>query len=157
MAMDAAAWARHGNPWSVATRFTVLPLIVLAIWSRVWLGWGALLPLALALGWMWLNPRVFSRDYDGDNWGSKGVMGERIFIDHRGEVASHHVRMAKLLSWASVPGLVVLAVGLWQLWPDWTVFGLILTVLPKVWFCDRMVWIYEDRRRAGKRMPGETE
>jgi len=39
MGMDDAAWKRHANPWSVYTRFTCLPFIVLALWSRVWLGW----------------------------------------------------------------------------------------------------------------------
>ena len=49
MSMDDEAWARHANPWSAWTRFSCGPFIVLAIWSRVWLGWWALLPLALAL------------------------------------------------------------------------------------------------------------
>ena len=31
-------WMKHANPWSVWTRYSVLPLIVLAFWSRVWIG-----------------------------------------------------------------------------------------------------------------------
>jgi hypothetical protein len=31
------AWQRHANPWSVWTRFAAIPLMILAIWSRVWL------------------------------------------------------------------------------------------------------------------------
>jgi hypothetical protein len=27
-------WMRHANPWSVWTRFAVLPLLILAVWSR---------------------------------------------------------------------------------------------------------------------------
>ena len=38
MAMDDAAWARHANPWSVYSRMSILPLMTLAIYSRVWLG-----------------------------------------------------------------------------------------------------------------------
>jgi hypothetical protein len=41
MAMDDRVWRRHANPWSGWTRVTVLPLLVLAIWSRVWIGWWA--------------------------------------------------------------------------------------------------------------------
>ncbi|MCA8931790.1 MAG: hypothetical protein KDA49_04945, partial [Rhodospirillaceae bacterium] len=45
--MDDATWARHASPWSVWTRVPIALLLVLAIWSRVWLGWWALLPVAL--------------------------------------------------------------------------------------------------------------
>ena len=45
---------------------------------------------------------------------------------------------------ASVPGVVFLGLCLWQLRMDWTVFGMLLAVLPKVWFVDRMVWAYQD-------------
>jgi len=38
LAMDDATWRRHANPWSVWTRATVLPLVIVAVWSRVWLG-----------------------------------------------------------------------------------------------------------------------
>ncbi|CTQ33562.1 DUF6653 family protein [Jannaschia rubra] len=144
MAMDDAAWARHGNPRSVATRFTVLPLIALAIWSRVWLGWWALVPLAGALGWNWLNPRLFSAEYDPDNWATRAVEGERIFLRHRADIAPRHRRMAVWLSMGSLPGLAVMGWGLWALWWDWAVFGVALAILPKLWFCDRMVWIHAD-------------
>jgi len=44
MAMDDAVWMRHANPASVWSRIvTPLPLLPLAVWSRVWLGlarWG---------------------------------------------------------------------------------------------------------------------
>jgi hypothetical protein len=34
--MGDEAWLRHANPWSGWTRFaTVLPLLSLAVWSRV--------------------------------------------------------------------------------------------------------------------------
>jgi hypothetical protein len=35
--MTEDAWKRHANPWSVWTRFAAIPLMILAIWSRVWL------------------------------------------------------------------------------------------------------------------------
>ncbi|HZD43564.1 MAG TPA: DUF6653 family protein, partial [Methanomicrobiales archaeon] len=59
--LDDETWMRHASPWSVWTRFTALPLLVLAFWSRVWLGWGALAPVILALLWTYYNPRIFSR------------------------------------------------------------------------------------------------
>jgi hypothetical protein len=54
--IDETAWVRHANPWSVWMRNTVLPLIVLAIWSRVWLGGWSLVPLSLAMLLTWLKP-----------------------------------------------------------------------------------------------------
>jgi hypothetical protein len=33
-------WMRHANPVSVWTRFAVLPLLALAVWSREWIGCG---------------------------------------------------------------------------------------------------------------------
>ncbi|MEM1453414.1 MAG: DUF6653 family protein, partial [Planctomycetota bacterium] len=36
MDMDERTWMRHASPWSVWTRFfTCVPLISLAVWSRV--------------------------------------------------------------------------------------------------------------------------
>ena len=45
--MDDDSWARHANPWSVWTRVPILPLLALAIWSRSWIGWWAVLPVLL--------------------------------------------------------------------------------------------------------------
>lgn len=154
MAMDDAAWRRHANPWSGLTRFTVAPLIALAIWSRDWIGVWSLLALAAALAWNWINPRLFPEPARFDTWMARGVLGERVFIAHRDEILAHHRRAALWLTWASVPGMVVLIYGLWVLWWEGAVFGLVLAVLPKVWFVDRMVWILQDWVAAGGAVPG---
>lgn len=144
MGMDDDTWMRHANPWSVWTRFTCLPLIVLAIWSRVWLGSWALVPLLLAVAWTWANPRVFPPPGQTDNWASKATFGERVFLNRKTvPIPDHHVRWALGLGWLSGLGLVPLVWGLWALDPALTVLGIALVVLPKVWFCDRMVWLYE--------------
>ncbi|MEM7616095.1 MAG: DUF6653 family protein [Pseudomonadota bacterium] len=145
MGMDDTVWMRHANPWSVYSRFTCLPLMVLAVWSRVWIGWWCLLPLALAVAWTWANPRVFAPPRSTDNWASKGVMGERIYLTRAARpVAEHHVRMANILMGLSGVGLLILVYGLVVLDPWAVVAGLLGTILPKVWFVDRMVWIYHE-------------
>ncbi len=156
MAMDDTAWQRHANPLSVWSRFSCLPLIALSIWSRDWLGWGALVPLTLALAWTWLNPRAFGPPDQLDNWASKGVMGERVFLNRaQTPVAAHHRRAANILSAVSAAGLAVMIYGLTVLNPWATLCGLIASVLSKLWFVDRMVWVLQDSltRPAPRRQP----
>lgn len=150
MALDDNAWARHANPWSVYTRFTCLPLIVLAIWSRAWLGWWCVIPIAASLAWTWLNPRVFKPPSTLNSWASKGVLGERMFLNRHAEpVAAHHVRAAHILTVLSAIGAAILIFGLVALNGWAAVCGLIAAILPKLWFVDRMVWLHQDRAVQG--------
>lgn len=148
-AMSEEVWARHANPWSVWTRFTALPMLILAIWSRVWidqLAWGATI---LALAWIWLNPRIFSKPPSTDNWASKAVLGERVWMNRRRvPVPVPHRLAPKLLSVVSGLGVPFLGWGLVRLeiWP--LVLGTVLVYVGKVWFLDRMVWLYEDMKEA---------
>lgn len=148
MKMDETTWQRHANPWSVWTRFSCLPLLVFAIWSRQWLEWWALAPLTIALIWTWINPRIFSRPQDLNNWGSKVTLGERVWLNRaKVPIPAHHARIALVISILIFLSLIVMAYGLYAfaIWP--TVLGTALTMLAKVWFCDRMVWLYEDMRK----------
>lgn len=145
MGMNDADWRRHANPLSVWTRFSCLPLLVFAIWSRVWIGWWAVLALGVAVLWTWANPRVFPPPRDFGAWASRVTLGERVFLARDTyRVAPHHIRAAHILSTLSAVGTVPLIYGLIVLNPWATLLGLIGTVLPKVWFCDRMVWLHAD-------------
>ena len=64
-------WMRHANPWSVWTRYSVLPLIVIAFWSKVWIGWWFLIPVVVSLSWMLFNPVVFRKTRSTKSWASK--------------------------------------------------------------------------------------
>lgn len=145
--MSDKTWERHANPWSVWTRFTALPVLIAAIWSRTWIGpwaWGL---TALAILWIWLNPRIFQKPASTDNWASKAVLGERVWINRkRIPVPEHHRLAPNLLSGLSGLGLPLLVWGLLHLhiWP--TVMGAVLIYAGKVWFLDRMVWLYEDMK-----------
>nr|WP_238997445.1 DUF6653 family protein [Mycolicibacterium sp. CBMA 361] len=62
--MTDAAWRRHANPWSVWTRFAAIPLMMLAIWSRVW-GWPSVFGAVLVVyGQLWRIDRL-GIFYDG--------------------------------------------------------------------------------------------
>lgn len=143
--MDKATWARHANPWSVWTRFTVLPALVLAFWSRTWLGWWALIPIVLAVLWTWFNPRLFPVPRSTDNWASKGVLGERVWMN-RQEIAvpMHHRTLPNVLSFVGATGAIIVIWGVATLAIWSTLFGATLAYLAKLWFIDRMVWLYED-------------
>ena len=145
--MDDRTWSRHANPWSVWTRFSVLPLLILAIWSRVWLGWLSLLPIAIALIWMWFNPRLFPKPETTNNWASKAVLGERVWLNRdRIPVPKHHQRVPNILSIISALGIPFLILGLVNLEIYPTLMGVILVTMGKLWFIDRMVWLYEDMK-----------
>jgi hypothetical protein len=147
--LDDKTWIRHANPWSVWTRFTVLPLLVIAFWSRVWWGWGSLILIIPALAWTFLNPRIFPSPLSTDSWASRGVLGERVWInrDHV-PVPKHHRLMPHLLNGISglgglevIGGTIVL--NLWLL-----MLGFAFVYLGKLWFIDRMVWLYQDMQEV---------
>ncbi len=149
MGMKEADWAHHASPWSVYTRFTILPLLVLTVWLRESLGWWIVVPLACIVVWIWANPRVFAKPEHTDNWASKGTFGERIFLNrHAVPVPAHHqtwgIRLSIIAGAGLIPliwGVVVYDVGL-------TLLGLTLSMGAKIWFIDRMVWLFEDMKTA---------
>lgn len=150
--MSDRVWARHANPWSVWTRYACLPLIVLTIWSRVWLGWWALVPLCLALLWTWLNPRLFSPPVSTKNWASKAVLGERVWLNRtQVPIPTHHQPLLLITQLISLTGLGPLIWGLIRLevWP--TLLGIALVILGKSWFLDRMVWLFEEMKTVEPR------
>ena len=79
--LEGERWMRHANPVSVWTRFAVLPLLALAVWSREWIGWWSLPAVALVLVFMMVNPLLFPPPRSTRHWASKGVFGERIWTD----------------------------------------------------------------------------
>lgn len=141
-------WLKHANPWSVWTRYSVLPFIVLAFWSRVWIGWWCLIPAGISLGWMFFNPVFFSKPTSTKNWASKAVMGERVYLN-RDVIAipKHHQSVIfKILNGISSigMGLSIWATVNYSVWG--AVLGISLAYLGKSWYLDRMVWLFEDMK-----------
>lgn len=144
MSMSEIVWVHHANPWSVWTRIVMFPFWFLAIWSWVWIGWWSLILSGILAVWTWLNPRVFRPYVDDKPWSTRGVLGERIFMNRRNvPIPQEHLRAAHILSGlagASMMGAIIgfvvaqfwLALGCW----------LLATAL-KIWFVDRMVWLYD--------------
>lgn len=151
-AMDDAVWARHASGWSVWTRVATLPLLLLALWSHAWIGWWALAAVAAVLVWTWLNPRVFPKPRTTRTWAAKVTFGERIWLERKTvEIPRHHLVAAKLLGLLAGLGAAVAVGGALgnALWP--TLLGAVLVYAGKLWFCDRMVWLYEDMKDSDPR------
>ena len=145
MAMSTATWERHANPWSAWTRVPILPLLCLAIWARIWIGWWCVAPILVLLAWIWLNPRAFPRPRSTRSWASRAVMGERVWLNRQTTpIPDHHALWAQILAASSAFGLPPLIYGLWALDIAWLLLGLVLTIGPKMWFLDRMVWLFDD-------------
>ncbi len=151
MFMSDEVWQRHANPWSGWTRVLTFPFFILAFWSRIWLGIYFLIPVGMILLWTWLNPRIFPKPKSTNHWISKGVFGEKIFTDRKKEkteISHHHIVAANLTTVISLIGLPILIYGLvvLEIWP--TLLGATIAILGKMWFVDRMAWLYEDMKDA---------
>jgi hypothetical protein len=143
--MDDATWFRHANPWSVWTRSSVMPLVILAVWSRDWLGAWSWFAIAASVVWMWVNPRIFRRPSSMDSWASRGVLGERVWLNRDVVPLPQRHRVApRVLNGVTAIGTAFVVWGLvtLEVWP--TLLGSVLVYCGKLWFLDRMVWLYED-------------
>jgi len=144
-------WMQHSNPLSVYTRMFVLPLLALAVWSRVWIGWYSLLLIGLLFFWTWINPRFFGKPKTTKHWASKAVFGERVWLRKKElPIPQHHLNAILVLNIITGSGLPFFIWGLYylQIWP--VIFGLILVILGKMWFLDRMVWLYGEMKKSSK-------
>ena len=151
------AWRRHANPWSVYTRIPIPALLVAAIWSRVWLGWWAFLPVVVCLSWAVVNPRVFPPPRTFDSWASRSVMGETRWANRKSAPVPPHHRTAPLLLGAlSAAGLPFLVWGLVVLDPWITLFGLSVQMMGKLWFLDRMALLFDEVSSGAGSVPPQT-
>ena len=138
-------WMKHANPLSVWTRYSVLPIIVLAFWSRIWIGIWSLIPGFISLSWMFFNPIFFKKPKSTKNWASKSVLGERVFLNRdKVKIPEYHKVAPNILNAISSVGMILAIYGIITLtiWP--AVLGTALAYLGKSWYLDRMVWLYED-------------
>jgi hypothetical protein len=142
------SWLRHANPASVWTRFAGLWFLALAVWSRDWIGWWSLIPIAAGIVFVFVNPLLFPVPRSTRNWASKGVFGERVYAERRSVElpAQFGTRVPNVANALSGLGVVLAAYGLVVLDPVATVGGLVLTQTAKAWYIDRMVLLFDDAK-----------
>ena len=138
------SWLRHANPWSIWTRFVTLPFIILSIWSRVCIGWYCVIPISILMFWVWINPTLFAKPKSYNSWGAKAVLGERVSMKRKEIPIPHgHNNIIVILNVLQTIGGVILVYGVWSLNLYLTIRGATFVYLSKMWFLDRMVWLYE--------------
>ena len=152
--LEGDKWMRHANPVSVWTRFAVLPLLALAVWSREWIGWWSLAAFALVLVFMMVNPLLFPAPRSTRHWASKGVLGERVWTERDKVTIPVQFRASGVTNATyaiQVVGMAVLVYGLVRFDLLATVTGMVIAQTAKAWFIDRMVLLFEDMktRHAG--------
>src|SRR4051794_22773241 len=147
--LEGESWMRHANPASVWTRFTVLSILSLAIWSRDWIGVWCLIGVGLAVVWMFVNPLLFQAPKSTRNWASRAVLGERIWVDRNtvGLPAQFRSRAAALIANGySTIGMGILAFGLVDLDLLATVTGILITHGGKAWYMDRISLLFAEMK-----------
>ncbi|MEU8613121.1 DUF6653 family protein, partial [Actinoplanes sp. NPDC048791] len=151
--LEGEKWTRHANPVSVWTRFSVLPLLALSIWSRDWIGWWCLVPVVASLVFMMINPLLFPKPRSTRNWASKGVFGERVWSERTTATPPAQFTTAVLNVTYAVQliGAAVLAYGLVRLQVVDTIAGLVILLTAKAWYIDRQVLLFEDMKSRDPR------
>jgi hypothetical protein len=141
-------WMRHANPISVWTRFSVLSLLALAVWSRVWIGWYSLIAVAVAVAWMMLNPLLFAKPRSTKNWASKGVLGERIWTERKNFAIPDQFKspVSNVANAYAILGMALLVYGLVAVEILPVLAGIVIALGGKLWYLDRMVLLFEDMK-----------
>lgn len=147
--LDDAGWERHANPWSVYTRIAIWPFLVIALWSFHWIGAYALIPLCAIALWAFVNPRAFPPPASTRSWASRAVLGERIYLARAtAPLPNHHAMAANLLAGAGIAATVIMLAGLLTVNLPLYLAGAVTAFLTKMWFIDRMVWLFDDMSRS---------
>jgi hypothetical protein len=146
--LSETTWLRHSNPWSVWTRYAAFPVLVAAIWSYHSIGWWALVPVAAAIGFLVINPKLFPPPHSTDNWASKAVLGERVWLkEGRRFLPDQYPKVFYALMAVSFLNLAALVWGIIASDVVLTVISTINVLVGKSWSNDRMVWLFSERSR----------
>ena len=94
--------------------------------------------------WILINPTLFSKPKDFNSWAARAVLGERMFMKRKeNPISAEHSKVIVILNVLQSCGALVLIYGLWALDLGLTIHGMVYVYMAKMWFLDRMVWLYE--------------
>jgi len=142
--MAEKTWEKHANPWSGWTRVITYPLLYLPFWflsdflNEPFTNWFLPVLFILIIIWFVINPKIFPKPKSYDNWMSKGVLGEKIWTENKKKDT-----YATLLTIAMAPFfLISIYTAYMQIFWE-TMFFAIVPFIVKLWFLDRMVFLYD--------------
>jgi len=138
-------WRKYTNPWSIWVRFFILPMLIISMWSRVWIGQWSLLLVLLTFIWIWFNPRLSASKKTKNIWAMQAILGERIWLNRKNKlIPEHHFFVITALQIIVLSSFIICVAGIIILNLWLTLFGLAMTYIGMCWFLDRMVWLYND-------------
>lgn len=92
---------------------------------------------------------TFSKPKHFDSWGAKAVLGERLFMNRKEvPIPKGYSQVIAILNVLQSCGGIILIYGIWSLDLATTLHGIAYVYLTKMWFLDRMVWLYESSNSA---------
>jgi hypothetical protein len=150
MGMNEKVWASHANPLSGWTRLATAPLWFCALWSVSLDRLVVVDPDCSVVPVDVVESRIFPPPVDDRAWMTRGVLGERIFCRRdECDIPAEHIRFAHILTFFAVISLISAVWGLLsgRFWP--ALGGWLLMITFKLWFIDRMAWLYHTMKDTG--------
>jgi len=144
MLMDETSWARHANPLSAYSRIIGGSLTFFAFWSVFWIGALSVIPIIIAVIWTLANPRLFAAPTTTQSWATRGVLGERVFLNRRIiPIPPEFTRIGHIATGISAVFLLFVVFAFWRrdFWLGLCAWHAMM--LGKVWFVDRMACLWD--------------
>ena len=133
-ALDRYFWARHANPKSGWSRVASMPLLMACLYRRNWRG------VALTLGFVVVNPFLFSPPEDDSAWMTRVVSGERLWTQQE------HGRLSypEVLNLCNGVAAAYAVYAALEQRPAETALATALSMALKFWFVAELVHLYDD-------------
>lgn len=126
-------WERHANPWSGWTRVLSMPALAVGLYLHSFWVLGAV------IAWLIINPMLFPKPKNFDNWMSKGVLGEKLYFEDGKKLRKD---LPTLLNVINAPVFAAFMYFSWQQELVPTILSGMLAMTIKFWFVDRMVLLH---------------
>jgi len=145
--MKQKTWERHANPLSGFTRIISYPLVFLPLWflsdflADPYPYWYVAVGGIIVIVWFAINPRLFKKPKDYSHYLSRGVLGEKLWTEDR---KKDSISLILTLTMAPFFFVSIYSCYMQLFWE--TMFFAAVPFLIKLWFIDRMVFLYDQNR-----------
>lgn len=138
--------ARRASPWA---RLVTTPLLLLAVWARVWIGDWAWVALVLVFLWITLSPTLLPPATRQDRWSARVAAGEALWQRRTGPSMSGRDRVVPLV-WHITAGLAlaVALIGALMAWLGLTLAGGAIASAARLFYWREMARLFRAYREA---------